>query len=59
MTRCNAYDLSFRGANHCFDEQRVNRECPGFLDALLARLRRDFAAPADAHQPYVEMLEDV
>eukprot|EP00969_Alexandrium_andersonii_P005385 233745-Alexandrium_andersonii.AAC.1 len=58
MTRCNADDLSFRDKNNRFDEQRVNRERHGFLDALLERLHQDFPGPADAHRPFIEMLED-
>eukprot|EP00969_Alexandrium_andersonii_P272214 12031332-Alexandrium_andersonii.AAC.1 len=58
MTRCNAFNLSFRDPDHCFNEDRVNEQCPGFLAVLRARLRERFATPADALQLDIELLDD-
>eukprot|EP00969_Alexandrium_andersonii_P299987 13261613-Alexandrium_andersonii.AAC.1 len=58
MTRCNAFNLSFRDPDHRFNEDRVKEQRPGFLVALRARLSERFATPADALQPYIELLDD-
>eukprot|EP00969_Alexandrium_andersonii_P063000 2774955-Alexandrium_andersonii.AAC.1 len=58
MVRCNAFNLSFRDPDHRFNADRVDEQCPGFLAALRARLRERFATPADALQPYIELLDD-
>eukprot|EP00969_Alexandrium_andersonii_P230175 10165352-Alexandrium_andersonii.AAC.1 len=58
MTRCNAFNLSSRNPDHCFNADRVDQQCPGFLAALRARLREPFATPADTLQPYIELLAD-
>eukprot|EP00969_Alexandrium_andersonii_P231556 10225704-Alexandrium_andersonii.AAC.1 len=39
MTRTNAFSLSFRNPDHSFDADRIEAQCPGFLDALRAQLR--------------------
>eukprot|EP00969_Alexandrium_andersonii_P259909 11492347-Alexandrium_andersonii.AAC.1 len=33
MTRTNAHSLSFRNPDHSFDADRIEAQCPGFLNA--------------------------